>query len=50
MTESGVRYSLEKLAPEQEVLLRRKRELQLQRMPVHEAEHAREAAGVPGEP
>ena len=44
MTESGVNYSLEKLAPGQDVLFRRKRELQLQRMPVHAAEHARETA------
>ena len=47
MTESGVRHSLQKLAPREAILLRGQRELQLQRVPVHEAEHAREVAGLP---
>jgi quinolinate synthase len=45
MTESGIRYSLEKGAREA-LLFRGQRELQLQRVPVHEAEHARESCAM----
>ena len=44
MTESGVNFSLERVAPDKEVPLRQERELQLQRMPVHAPEYARETA------
>ena len=47
MTESGVNYSLARARARQAVLLRRQRELQLQRVPVHEAQHARKAARLP---
>ena len=50
MTESGVNHSLQRAGARQEVLLRGQRELQLQRVPVHEAEHAREAARLPARP
>ena len=44
MTESGVRHSLEKLAPGKKFSLHCQRAMQLQRVPVHEAQHARKAA------
>ena len=44
MTESGIRYSLERLAPAKTLLFRGQRELQLQRVPVHEAQHSGKAA------
>ena len=44
MTESGVNHSLTKLAPGKKFYYVQERELQLQRMPVHEAQHTREAA------
>ena len=48
MTESGVRYSLERDSPGKKFYLCSQRKLQLQRMPLHEEEHAREAARLPG--
>ena len=39
-----------KLAPGKALLLRGQRELQLQRVPVHEAQHAGEAARLPAQP
>ena len=50
MTESGVNYSLQKRRARQAVLLRGQRELQLQRVPVHEAEYAGKAARLPAQP
>ena len=50
MTESGVSHSLQQACAAQEVLLRPERKLQLQRVSVHEAEHAREAARLPARP
>ena len=50
MTESGVNYSLERAAPGKKFPLRRERELQLQRMPVHAAQHAGETARRAAEP
>jgi quinolinate synthase len=43
MTESGINFSLSRV-PGQALLLRGQRELQLQRVPVHEAQHAGETA------
>ena len=50
MTESGVNHSLREAGAREAVLLRGQRKLQLQRVPVHEAQHAGEAARLPAQP